>query len=590
MTSPPDRREAIAAIVGSEMMAEFDAAWTAFSRLGHLRVTVYGPYDAGKTTLIKRLLIEDGTPVPDWLAISGRPETMQAAEAESGGIGYVDTPGTATRSAEHDRLAEEALALTDAVLVVLPQQRLQEDTGWLAELAAAGLPPGALLVAIGQSDTVGADPQSDLEEFRRLAERRRAELLKVLPRDLTGTLAGAVSVVAADPYGEVGNTRQPDRGHYDSYRAWDGIAELRVRLSSLARRLPELRGAARDRFWERAAALARAEGERELDRLSAMLTEAGKRRDNQAMLERELTAIDDAAAGALRQAIGEELNAVPLTAAGMDVESIRSATEERLQRRVRAWQVKYGDELQALAQRADVELAAESVDPGSVQYDQWLRELVMPQRQEPADGSIAERAGAFSDPAAKAVEGAIRLHLRVPIDEARNQLKVVSNIKEAARTMYQWRLSQLNPDAPDYQDLRDAADKARERFVEDLVAGDPVFENLKHAERVKSWISRMDIAVEFVPAATALAGLIAEQVRDHRAALRELRERQRVKLVVGAFAAEILGDSDDPAEGSWRHAVSSVRARLHADALLEPVTVAARERMEIIESACQDLR
>ena len=590
MTSPPDRREAIAAIMGSEMMAEFDAAWAAFSELGHLRVTVYGPYDAGKTTLIKRLLIEDGTPVPDWLAISGRPETMKAAEAESRGIGYVDTPGTAGRSAEHDRQAEDALTLTDAVLFVLPQQRLQEDTGKLAKLGAAGLPSGALLVAIAQSDTVGADPQSDLGEFRQLSDHRRAELLKVLPGDLAEALVGAVHVVAADPYGEVGNTRQPDRGHYDSYRAWDGIADLRACLSSLTRRLPELRDAARRRFWERAAALARAEGERERDRLSAVLAEAGKRRDNQAMLERELTTIEDAATGALRQAIGEELNAVPLTAAGTDVESIRSATEERLQRRVRAWQVKYGGELQALAQRADVELAAQSVDPGSVQYDQWLHQLIMPQQQEPAGGAIAERAGAFSDPAAKAVEGAIRLHLRVPIDEARNQLMLVSSIKDAASHIYRVQVSQLNPDAPDYQDLRAAAEKARDRLVEDFFAGDPVFKSLKDAEQVKTWISRMDIAVEFVPAATALAGLIAEQVRDHRAAQRELRERGRVKRVAYAFADEILGDSGNPAEGSWRHAVSSVQARLRADALLEPVTVAAKERMEVIESACRDLR
>ena len=138
-----------------------------------------------------------------------------------------------------------------------------------------------------------------------MSMRRRAELLKVLPGDLAGTLAGAVHVVAADPYGEVGNTRQPDHGHYDSYRTWDGIAELRARLSSLTRLRPELRDAARRRFWERAAAFARAEGKDELGRLTAVLTETGKRRDNQAMLERELATIDDAATGTLRQAIGE---------------------------------------------------------------------------------------------------------------------------------------------------------------------------------------------------------------------------------------------------------------------------------------------
>jgi hypothetical protein len=188
--SPPGRRKAIAAIVGSERMKELDAAWESFSTRRHMRVTVYGPYDSGKTTLIKRLLIEGGTTVPDWLTISGRPETAKVTEAESEGIAYVDTPGTAGRSAEHNRLAEEALRLTDAVLAVLPQQRLREDTGRLAELAAR-CPHDALHIVIAQSDTVGADPQSDLTEFQRLCEHRRAELLKILPGELARALAGA---------------------------------------------------------------------------------------------------------------------------------------------------------------------------------------------------------------------------------------------------------------------------------------------------------------------------------------------------------------------------------------------------------------
>lgn len=51
MTSTaPDRRDIIATIVGTESTTELDAAWAAFSRLPYPRVTVYGPYDAGKTT------------------------------------------------------------------------------------------------------------------------------------------------------------------------------------------------------------------------------------------------------------------------------------------------------------------------------------------------------------------------------------------------------------------------------------------------------------------------------------------------------------------------------------------------------------
>jgi hypothetical protein len=84
--------------------------------------------------------------------------------------------------------------------------------------------------------------------------------------------------------------------------------------------------------------------------------------------------------------------------------------------------------------------------------------------------------------------------------------------------------------------------------------------------------------------------MIAEQIRDRRAELRELKERERVKRATDAFTEEILGDGDNPASGTWRHAVSLVQARLHADSLLEPVTAAAGERMEILESARRDLQ
>jgi hypothetical protein len=588
ITSPPGRREAIAAIMGSEEMAQLDAAWTAFAARPELCVTVYGPYDSGKTTLVKRLLIEGSTPVPGWLTISGRPETAKVTETESEGIIYVDTPGTAGRSEEHNRLAEEALTLTDALMAVLPQQRVREDTGRVAELAA-GYPQGVLLVVIAQSDTVGADPQSDLDEFRRLCGHRRAELLKVLPEELARVLSDAVHVVAADPYGEVGSLRQPDLGHYDSYRAWDGIAGLRASLLSLSRRLPELRDAAQRRYWDRAAALARAQGERELHELDAVVAEAEQRRQRQAILERELTTINEAAAGELRQAIGDELNTMLWRASGMDMEAIRSATEESLQRRVRAWQLEYGRKLETLIQQADMELALQGVEPSSVKYDQWLHKLVMPQRQEAASGPLAERVQAFSDPAAKAFEGAIRLHLGVPIDEARQQLKSVDELKDWAGRRYRWQVSNLDPNVGDLQGQRAALQEESAQVVDDFLVSGSVIKNLKDAEHVRTWISRMDVAIEFVPAVMAMGGLIAEQIRDRQAALKEVQERKRVSRAADAFTEEILGDSDNPAEGTWRHAVNAIQARLRADALLEPVTVAAKERMEIITSACKAL-
>ena len=512
------------------------------------------------------------------------------------GIVYVDTPGTAGRSAEHNRLAEEALRLTDAVLAVLPQQRLREDTGRLAELAAR-CPHDALHIVIAQSDTVGADPQSDLTEFQRLCEHRRAELLKMLPGELARALAGAVHVVAADPYGEVGNARQPDPGHYDSYREWDGIAKLRASLSSLARRLPELREAAQGRYWEWAAVLAHAEGDQELAQLAAVLAEAEQRGRRQALLDRELIMIDEAAASDLQMAIYDELQAVTRAADGMDVEAIRSATEERLQHRVHAWQVEYGGKLEALAREADLELALQAVNPGSIAYDQWLHQLITPQpqekgqeqeqEQEPASSSVAERIGEFSAPATTAMKGVIRLRLGVPVDEARKQLKTVSDLRAKAGAKFAEQVASLNPDAADYQAQWKALAEEVGKPVDAFFTGDSLFASLAEAEQCRKWISRMDIVGEFVPAALSLGGLMAEQISSHwtdkAERQRRREERARIRRAAEAFTAEILGNSDDPAEGSWREAVRAIRARLNADPLLEPVTVAAKERIGIIE-------
>ena len=49
-------------------------------------VTFFGPYDSGKSTLLKRLLVDEGCKVPDWLTISPRPETFEQNKIEALGV------------------------------------------------------------------------------------------------------------------------------------------------------------------------------------------------------------------------------------------------------------------------------------------------------------------------------------------------------------------------------------------------------------------------------------------------------------------------------------------------------------------------
>src|SRR5437899_2898593 len=59
-------------------------------------VTLVGAYDSGKSSLIKRILADDGRDVPAWLTISARRETFDVNECEALGCTLRDTPGFST--------------------------------------------------------------------------------------------------------------------------------------------------------------------------------------------------------------------------------------------------------------------------------------------------------------------------------------------------------------------------------------------------------------------------------------------------------------------------------------------------------------
>jgi hypothetical protein len=183
--------------------------------------------------------------------------------------------------------------------------------------------------------------------------------------------------------------------------------------------------------------------------------------------------------------------------------------------------------------------------------------------------------------------------LGVPVNEARKQLKTVSDLRAKAGAKLAEQVASLNPDAADYQAQRKSLAEEAKKPVDAFFTGDSLFASLAEAEQCRKWISRMDIVDEFVPAALSLGGLMTEQISsswtDKAERQRRHEERARIRRAAEAFTAEILGNSDDPAEGSWREAVRAIRARLNADPLLEPVTVAAKERIGIIESACRAL-
>lgn len=56
------------------------------------------------------------------------------SQVQAGGLGSVDTPGIAAGERRHEDLVNDALTLTDALLLVLPPQLVAGDAERLASL------------------------------------------------------------------------------------------------------------------------------------------------------------------------------------------------------------------------------------------------------------------------------------------------------------------------------------------------------------------------------------------------------------------------------------------------------------------------
>lgn len=247
-------------LAGPAARSEALAAWQEHEARDAVEVTLIGPYSSGKSSLLRRLLADEGIDVPDWCTVSGRRETFELNEIVAGSVSFTDAPGFASTNITHEQLAEDALALSDAFILVVPPNlmtsRLPLAASLLSGLYYFGRPGGELsnkvLAVIAQSDTLGVDPEDDVEGMRELANRKSQELVAQLEDAGAGDLSDLrVLVVAADPYEEQARTRNPSRDSFDAFRDWDGMDDLAAAIKSLAGRRAELREAAKLRYFSR---------------------------------------------------------------------------------------------------------------------------------------------------------------------------------------------------------------------------------------------------------------------------------------------------------------------------------------------------
>lgn len=274
--SPIDPTEAkswLDAIPGGQLGLEADEQWQQFASISDPVVTVYGAYDTGKSSLLRRLIVDSGVDAPDWLTISARHETFEVNEIRAAGCLLRDTPGFVTgakdaRADMNTKRANTAVELTDVAIVTVAPQLATAEFSALRELVRRDWAPGSLWFVISRFDEAGVDPESDEDGYQKLARRKTEELRRALELDE----AVPVFVVSQDFAQMAGSERNPDPQLWDEFRGWDGIAELREALTNLGSwGGSSLRAFAAQRFWRKVVA----------DSLGGLHSEVGKYLDHE---------------------------------------------------------------------------------------------------------------------------------------------------------------------------------------------------------------------------------------------------------------------------------------------------------------------
>ncbi|GAA1024446.1 hypothetical protein Aple_101130 [Acrocarpospora pleiomorpha] len=571
-------------------------------------VVFFGPYNGGKSSTLKRLLIEDGTPVPDWLSVGPQPETFEGNRVESGGLVYWDTPGRSGRSAEHERIASETLFYADFVLLLVPPGRGDDDTGHLMLLAEAGFTAENTLVVLARCDQVGGDPVLAPEPFRASVEARKAALRKLLPEPLADA---EVIAIAADPFGLVGNRNPDGPNPYSDSRSWDGMAELRAVLHALPDALSRLRAANRRRFQRAVLAMARRSAEEQLSQAREVVEEGEERRERADLLEQQLTELDAAAEVALSAAVSRELQAVVRIAGGLGAEEVRAATESRLQTALSAWDRMWNDRLAELAGKAQHDMEKQALRLSSIVFDDWADRLrAAPAKSSPVIRISEETLQRFRGPLALIAKGVVKMRVSssAPLDETLKVAKDISDQREKLEDGYAKFiafLSSIREGAVAEKETNPRAlirilwadstqaklDEAHQKRLSDLLARSKFFKTFKDVDRAKRWIKGLDIIGEFAPAAISLGGIVGDVWSDKRAQRadqeRRRKDAEKITKITAGFTTQLLGRGG-AADGTWEAAVQSLRAHLATDPDEEAVA-AARTRITELERALADL-
>jgi predicted GTPase len=205
---------------------------------GRPSVAIAGDFSSGKSSFIKRLLVEVNGEVPESLIIRADPTTEDAHRYRLAAVDIVDTPGFQSGRRGHDEKAVAATSAAALVIVLLHVNLLIGDTARLEGIVnGTDTAPGKwprMLFLINRCDELGIDPLHDIAEFFNRRDRKAAELHAALSSRGIEVEPHHIHGVAADPFSAVGGQLPVTRANYDDNREWDGVDAFLKALRALS--------------------------------------------------------------------------------------------------------------------------------------------------------------------------------------------------------------------------------------------------------------------------------------------------------------------------------------------------------------------
>lgn len=196
------------------------------------RLHLVGDYNAGKSSFIKRLLLDAGQPVPTDLRVRANPTTDREHVYEWGKLDLVDTPGFQSSKESHTEAARRSFPDASAVLYLFQPNLVTGDDASV-RLVLRGdreqrfVPKASrTFFIVNRADELGVDPVDNPRRYKELAERKRRELSEALASRGISVAASRVLCMASDPFGMVGDREDATSDAYDAHRDWDGFGQF----------------------------------------------------------------------------------------------------------------------------------------------------------------------------------------------------------------------------------------------------------------------------------------------------------------------------------------------------------------------------